>query len=249
MFRYMSFLFLIVSCFPATRAGWAAQAVADLPPGYVVGGRIALKPAKDGFEGAVELLTDGRIVPAQAGALMQFYFVGDALADARLARLVELGPLMPAILRLLDRQGAVLDQRELESPFAKLEPAAGPRALGDHAALSITRGGFGSVLEEMTAFLAFRGGGIRPAVFADPQSGETGTLELARGAKTDWRADPKIQNGDLLQVVCKPGSGAESGFVERFLRYRPEGGRWTRMVSERLGYCEWEDFPPLEAFP
>jgi len=249
MFRYIACLFMLLSCFSATRGGWAAPGVADLPPGYVVGARIALDPARDGFEGAAELLQDGRLDPAQLAALRQFYFVGDALADRRLARLIELAPLAPAILRLLDRKGAILDQRELESPFAKLEPFAGPSALRDHVALSITRGGFGSVLEERTALIAFRGGRARPAPFVDPESGETGTLELVRGVKTDWQADRQSKTGDLLQVACQPGSGADSGFVEHFLRYRLEGGRITRHRTQRQGFCDWDDFPARELFP
>jgi hypothetical protein len=249
MSRYAPLLFLFVSLL-LTDSAKALPPAAELPPGYVVAARYVLTPSRHGFDGAVELLQDGRLTPARIEQLKQYYWFGGELTDDTALKLMELGPLAPALLRLLDARGRTAETRTLDSPFGALGPfdvlGLPPGAFW----LMVWRGGFGAILAEVTLPFRLDGGALRPLVSVDAQSGETEPLELMRGVKTDWRT-AKAQSGeDLLQVFCRPGDSNDVGFGEVLIRYRLDKGRWSRRMKQIQGYCDWPGgFPDPSLFP
>jgi hypothetical protein len=249
MSRYALLLFCLVSLAFADSAQ-GAPPIADLPPGYVVASRLVLGQARHGFEGAVELLQDGRITASRLEALKQYYWVGGDLADPMTATLMDLAPLAPALLRILDGRGTIRETRTLDSPFGALgvfEPLGHPPGA---LRLSVWRGGFGSLLVEVTLPFRLDGGSLRAITSTDSDKGETAPLELLRGVKTDWRAVKGPAGEDLLQAICQPGSGAEAGFNEVYIRYRLDKGRWIRRFDQFPGFCDWpEGFPDAKLFP
>lgn len=219
------------------------------PHGYVVTEHLPLERAVHGIDGAVELLLDNRLRGGLRGEYARMYWYGTT-GNPAVEQSVMGQWLIPAQLRVVDRQGETLAALPLSSPFADVQPAA-LSTMSEHEFLVLVQqGGFGAFNGTLGIALSVSDGRFRPLRATDTLTGEELPIELQRTMQTDWRIVPGRKGAEILQLSCAPEDVSEDGFREIYAVYRVGRQGWTYDTRLDRGYCTWHgEFPPRELFP
>jgi hypothetical protein len=128
MIRPAALCLLALLSVPARAAGPA------LPAGYAIHQSLALDPAANGIDGALQILEDSRITPALRADMWQETTDLDLVLseDDPLRKALKKTPLRGAHLRLVDAAGKMIADRAFTVPLAALDRQqlhdGGPRA-------------------------------------------------------------------------------------------------------------------------
>lgn len=219
------------------------------PHGYTVTAHFPLERAVHGIDGALEMLLDGRIPSRLRREYEQMYWFGTTAIPA-VERSVLGQWLIPAQLRLVDRQGETLAEMPLASPFANLLPVALTSAQPNEFLVLVHQGGFGSFNGTQGIAMAVTDGRIRPLRATDTLTGDELPIELQTTVSTEWRILSGPAGAEILQLSCSPDDVSEEGFRETYALFRFARGAWTYETRLDRGYCTWHgEFPPRELFP
>ncbi|WP_448191376.1 hypothetical protein [Azospirillum sp. sgz301742] len=232
---------------PGARAQEAWHFLA--PHGYVVTGHFPLEQKVHGIDGALELQLDDRIPGRVRRDYAQMYWFGTT-GNPAIEQSVMGQWLIPAQLRLVDRQGDTLAEFPLTSPFADVQPVALSSAWPEEFLVLVQQGGFGAFNGTQGLALAVADGRIQPLRATDTLTEEVRPIELQRTIRTDWQILPGPSGAEILQLSCTPEDISEDGFREIFALYKHGRDGWTYETRLDRGYCAWHgEFPPRELFP
>jgi hypothetical protein len=231
----------------ASLAALMLMAAADIPVAVTPGSGVAeyhpLAKSTHGIQGALVLVADQRLNPANRKAMQDWYMFG--FSDPPPANPpVTAQALADAELRLVDANGATLASQPLATPFAGLQTVALLGSRPTEFVLEIAQGGFGQFTGTLAKPLTVQAGTLRTL------SAEGEEIVLVKAPKTDWRIVPGTRGSDIFQVVCSRGDDGGYGYAEDYFTFRQEAGAWRKFVRRARGYCVWPDgFPPFSAFP
>jgi hypothetical protein len=230
------------------------------PPGYRVFHTISLAVETDGMNGNLQLLQDERITDdlreSMGGADEAMYCYDDSLGG--FCKSIRARPLQPAVVRLVDGAGRVVEARTFTRELATMDVrelyGRRPRAFSVTVDLGI---GWGSYAGDTTFFFDLKGGRFRWLKARPQQGGAQVDVVTMKSLKTSWQL-VRIEGRaslDILEIRCRPKSseGSASTEVEFELIYRRfhfRGNGW--ILSERRAPGFWEDegeFPGAEQFP
>lgn len=219
------------------------------PHGYVVTEHFPLVQTVHGIDGALELMLDDRIPGRARRDYAQMYWFGST-GNPAIEDSVRGQWLIPAQLRLVDRQGDTLSEFPLSSPFADVQPVALTSAQPHEFLVLVQQGGFGAFNGTQGLALGVTDGRIQALRATDTLTEEVRPIELQRTIRTDWQIRPGPAGAEILQLSCTPEDVSEDGFREIFALYRHGRDGWTFETRLDRGYCSWHgEFPPRELFP
>lgn len=208
-------------------------------------------------ERRLEILEDARITPAERPAMWGGSKAVPGLAGEALRH---------AGLRLVDRDGRVLDRRRFDCELAEIAEPPLPQGagavwgVGDDC--STGEGDFAGLI---TRFLAVAGDRLAFETYRDPATGEHGELTLVSAKRIMWHLVAKGRAEAVHEVSCHPdfdspefkraGDGtppADLPWVVDYLTFRWDGkGEWIKSVrTERNARWQASDPWPDDAkFP
>jgi hypothetical protein len=233
---------------------WAQAGLAapNVIAGRVVGARVPLTQAANGVEGELQLLKDERITAALA---KQTWNTGglDVDPDDYLASF-KTSPPRQAMIRVVDRDGKVLDSEELERPLARIGTAQLYRDARVTFLLTVDySAGFGSYSGPITSFLDVTGGRLHWVEDIDV-SGKRSKISVMDSLKTGWRIVNAPNGGkEILEAACRPTEQTfktGGNFTITYSRYFFDGTQW-RLASRTVpGFTEFDGgFPSRRHFP
>jgi hypothetical protein len=245
------------------------------PIEYVVHQSIVVGDAGKPTERRIEILEDARFTPAMRTAMWggskdpaDFLAAPGVTADAALKKnFAETEP-RRALVRLIDPNGTVLAERQLDCELA---------ATGDHALPQVggrmvwavgndCSTGDGLYAGLITRFMTVEGDKFVWQHYVDAASQENEEMTLVQAARITWHLRPKDRAESILEVSChpdftdrrfqavKPGEAlpADLPDVVDYIRYRADGqGGWIRQQRTAKGR-QWDDrqnFPAESEFP
>ena len=232
---------------PGSAPGPAAPHPGPTPPGYAVAERM---PVGGAASDDLVLLLDRRLTPDLRHAMWeQTSVVGDVM-DAHDPRQAEFKarPVLNAQLRLMSRDGTVLDTLRTGYPLAEVKPApihGLPAPLFEFT--DDESAGFGGFSGPATLLLTPSTTALRPVAFVSDSDGTRETLVLASTLHAGWTIVPSRQGGpDEIEAAYCPGGGTSHLFL---LTYRFRDGAWheARRTGEACG--DLEAMPPPDDFP
>ena len=218
----------------------------------VVGARIPLTQAANGVKGELQILKDARIT---AAITKQEWKTGEFVGEGEygFAGFKEV-PARNALIRVVDRNGRVVDSEDLERPLARVGAVhLYPNAMATYLLTVDYSAGFGSYSGPITYLVEVAGGHLHWVESADAQ-GKHAKISVMNSLKTAWKIVGAGSGGkEILQAACRPTNATmKTGddFTTTYSRYFFDGVQW-RVVSRTLpGFTEFEDgFPSRLHFP
>ena len=256
-----------------------ALALAACSPGkpieYVVHQSVLVADAGKSGGRRIEILEDARFTPAMRTAMWggskdpaDFLAAPGVTADAALKKnFAETEP-RRALVRLIDSNGKVLAERQLDCELAATAgqplPQAGGRmvwAVGNDCST-----GDGLYAGLITRFMTVEGDKFVWQHYVDAASREDEEMTLVQAARITWHLRPKDRAESILEVSChpdftdrrfqavKPGEAlpADLPDVVDYIRYRADGqGGWVRQqrTVKNRRWDDRQDFPAESEFP
>lgn len=217
---------------------------------YATAQSLALSGHDNGVEGTLQLLLDERLAAPVRETLWGKGGWDVVLpAESSLRKEFAARPPVKAKLRVRNRAGAVVAERSLETPLAKLETW---KAAGREAPLILLTqdrsAGFGSYGGLETTLLAVSGGAIHEVSARDARTEREEPIRLVRALKSDWRIADEGGTPEILVVSSRP-KAADGSFATVCVRYSIDRGRWIKRQRERDGLWESDQpFPERSAF-
>ena len=245
------------------------------PIEYVVHQSIVVADAGKPTERRIEILEDARFTPAMRTAMWggskdpaDFLAAPGVTADAALKKnFAETEP-RRALVRLIDPNGTVLAERQLDCELAAAGGHALPQAGGRMvwAVGNDCSTGDGLYAGLITRFMTVEGDKFVWQRYVDAASQENEEMTLVQAARITWHLRPKDRAENILEVSChpdftdrrfqavKPGETlpADLPDVVDYIRYRADGqGGWVRQQRTVKGkqWDDRQDFPAESAFP
>ena len=256
-----------------------AGALAACSPGkpieFVVHQSSVVADAGKPGERRLEILEDARFTPAMRAAMWggskdpaDFLAAPGVAADAALKKSFAETEPRRALVRLIDPDGKVLAERQLDCELAATAehplPQAGGRvvwAVGNDCST-----GDGLYAGLITRFVTIEGDKFVWQHYVDAATREDEEMTLVQAARITWHLKPKDKAETILEVSChpdftdarfqavKPGEPLPEDLpdVVDYIRYRADGqGGWTRQ-QRTVKNAQWDDrqdFPADSAFP
>ena len=241
------------------RLGLAALAVLaayaqERGPRLAVFQRMPLASAADGIDGELQVMQDARITPAHRKAL---WGIADmAMKDANpMWDVFKKIPPRNGVLRIVNKDGTVVDSKNLERPLAWMDRAhlhGGNRVT---YLVTVDYGlGWGSYNGPITFLVEIAGGRMNWLDAAVGRNGKSRPIVLMQSLKTVWKIvkAPGGQGREILAAACRPGdfTGSDTEFLMTYSRYFFDGKKWVRLDRLEEGYSDFEDgFPARSLFP
>lgn len=211
---------------------------------------LALSGQANGVDGTLQLLLDERLSASVRETLWGKGGWDVVLpAESSLYKEFVARPPAKAKLRARNRAGAVVVERSLETPLAKLEMRKGAGREAPLIFLTQDRSaGFGSYGGLETTLLAASGAAVHEVSARDVRTEREEPIRLVRALKSDWRITDEGGTPEILVVSSRP-KAAEGGFTTVCVRYSLDRGRWIKHERERDGLWESDQpFPERSAF-
>jgi hypothetical protein len=237
---------------------------------YAVYRHLFLSRGIHGVDGFLQLLQDVRLTRTRRAAL---WGSGVGSAGSRfvigennvLLSVFRETPLAGSALRIIDREGHILEFREWPSVgLAELEEERlGPPGVPTYFLTLDESTGTGVSSGPVTRLFAVVDGRIAWLTAVDAETGRQESMAFVSSLRSAWRIVP-ARNGrgeEILSVVCRPGTGSSARpddvsearpFVLSFRRYAFDGRRWVMRESSSPGFREFAspaDFPDRDLFP
>ena len=265
MFRLLALplLFALAACSPGKPIEFVVhQSTVVADPG---------KPS----ERRIEILEDARFTPAMRTAMWggskdpaDFLTAPGVVADTALKKSFSETEPRRALVRLIDPNGKVLAERQLDCELAATSehplPQAGGRvvwAVGNDCST-----GDGLYAGLITRFATVEGDKFVWQHYVDAATQENEEMTLVQAARITWHLRPRDRAETILEVSChpdfadqrfqavKPGEPLPEDLpdVTDYIRYRADGqGGWIRQQRTVKGrkWDDREDFPAESEFP
>jgi hypothetical protein len=200
----------------------------------------------------LEILEDARIDPALRKLMWHVSDDPSMLfpANSPDAHDYEQPPLQKAALRLMSPQGAVLAQRPLDEPLARIEPTPLTGLPTPTFLLTVDRStGVGSYSGPATELLTPTAKRLEPVTFVTSAGTAGGPITLWSTGKADWRVIPSPAGGPATIEAVSSRPDAHGGFVTNYTTFSFSGGQWRSATRETAGLWESGVFPAPDAFP
>jgi hypothetical protein len=223
-----------------------------------------------GTGGFLQLLQDVRLTEARravlwgsgVGSVDSSFVIGE---NNVLLSIFREAPLIGSALRIVDREGRILEFREWPSAgLADLkEERLDPSGRSTYLLTLDESTGMGVSSGPVTRLFAVADGRIAWLTAVDAQTGRQEPMTFVSSRRSAWRIVP-ARNGrgkDILSVACRLSGETtartadvfgKQPFVLSFRRYAFEGRGWVMRESSRPGFREFassEDFPDRDLFP
>ncbi len=212
-----------------------------------------------GGDRRVELYEDARITPALRPSMW-----GGSKEPAALAASIAATPLQRAVMRLVDRGGAVLSEHRLDCELGQVAPIH----QGDGSIWTLIDDcstGEGDYAGFITYFFSVGGDKIAFQSLPDGKGGAI-AITLVHARRIDWRPDRPDDAEAIREVSSHPDFDdprvkalkddeplpADLPLVTDYIRYRYDGdGRWTKRLrtDRHLAWTVADGFPADAAFP
>jgi len=232
--------------------------VTTIPDGYSIHQNVPLHGASSKVRGSLQVLEDARLTPD----LRETMWAGlnDPLAsleglgyakDDPLYDSFNRDPIKAVRIRLSDRAGHSLDEREFDWPLGQVEDET--VNLGDRVAYLVTinsSNGSGAYTGDTYVGL-ISDGKLRWQSVIDDKTAKGKELVLTRSLKEDWRiADDAAGHQTILAVGSHPNRPATEDLVVDYNRIVFRDGEWHRITRSEIGFWDSEhDFPDQSKFP
>ena len=244
----------------ATAAIAANQAVKDGPStsDYIVYQSFRLTKRLHGIDGRLQLLQDARLTEAHRSAMWNVSSDIDFVfnEDDELRKPFKNLPPLNAILRIVDRQGQVVEFEEravlAELEEVKLYPS-------DRSTYLLTDDysvGSGAYNGPITFFVEVVGGRFKWLEAIDKGTGQKKQISLMRSLKTAWKfvESASGKGKDILHVACRPDFDLKAGddnFTVSYTRFHFNGKNWVKLTRQKEDSWESEgdNFPEQGLFP
>lgn len=233
---------------------------------YKVYGKFQLYSQTHGLNGYLELLQDRRLLGTHRenlwGSGDSFWcYKPQSNAMKEFCASTQKEPLLPAVVRIIDASGKVIDSRTMERPLASVSPYK----LYDSERItyfttvdySTGAGSYNGPIE----FMVEVDNGKLKWMRGVKDSGEEKEITLMRSLKTAWRFIPRNdgRGQDIVKIACRPNfekplseEPTNEDFITIYTRFSYDYGRkiWLQFERKEFGY--WEDegqFPNRDRFP
>jgi uncharacterized protein YaaW (UPF0174 family) len=206
---------------------------------------MSLSKLQNGIDGALQLLEDARITPELRTRCWQ---TGSDVIES------EKFPARNAILRTVDRDGTVVDERQLERPLAKV---AKDQLYGTAKSTYLITVDYtfsmGTYSGPITFFVEVSSGRLRWLDAVEPATGKRDQISLMMSPKSVWKfTDSSEGDGkDILKASCNPDQNGEfDSFTTSYIRFHFDGKNWIRLERKEKGFAEFDEvFPGKALFP
>lgn len=208
----------------------------------------------NGVDGRLELLQDSRLDESLRSILWNGAAVDSLPTNHFYWQRFKDRPPQPAMIRVVDENGTVLEKMSFERPLAKCEriflyPNKFPTFL-----LAVDYSiGMGSYAGPATSLVEIAGGALRIIEALDDTSKQREPIRLMRALKREWKLVSLHAGTTILSVSCHikwPQPPGGTTFAISFSRYQHDGKQWVRYSKTEEGLWESDQpFPPASVFP
>lgn len=214
--------------------------------GYAVYRRSPLTSKRNGIVGEIQLLQDSRLPTTPRNEIWGYLARREDDPASPFAK----APARNAVLRIVDRGGRLVEEKQMERPLAAMETASlyGDDRITYLITVDFTAG-MGSYNGPITSLVEVVGGKLQWVQALDKTTGKRGQISLMNSLKTVWKIADAPADGakDVLLVACRPNwsSLADENFYLIRVRYSFDGKSWVISQREEKGFAEADELGAL----
>ena len=213
-------------------------------------GRVSLTKQANGIDGWLEVRIDPRIPQRLRNKMW-----GDADwsfeldTNDRLYKTFLKDPPKNATLVLIDKNGMVVEQDNLDTPLASIGKID---LLKHQLSIQLTEDysvGWGSFAGPLSRIIEIHDGHLDWITAKNASTGKNEEINLIFALKSNWKLSESKYGNDILSVLCRPDSNAENMQIQ-YTRYHFDGTGWMKYTKIKEGVWEADEaFPSRREFP